>query len=470
MKILLIHHHEKASNKKGVYEKNFGAFMPLGLGYLGAVLRDNDFKVELLDSYALNMTVKQTKQVIKQSKADIVGINAMTPTLPGAYEVAKITREVLLDSLIVIGGSHMATYPKETLTHPFLDIGVIGEGELTLLEIANKYNNGEPLTDIPGTVVKTEEEIRINPRRDFIDNLDELPFPARDLLPNDIYRSIDGTRPITSMMTSRGCPFRCAYCHKGIWGNKLRFRSAENVLEEFKECKEKFGIKEVYVYDDTFTVNKKRVMEICRKIIEEKIDIKWDINTRVDVVDREIIQALYDAGCRKIRFGVESGSQEILDAMKKGTNIGQIRKVFRICKEVGIETHAYYMIGYPGETKRMIEKTIDFAIELDSDWATFTITTAYPATELFDFAKEDSRIDENYWKEYTLGHMGKRYPIFINEELTEEVLRHYIKTANRKFYLRTSTVIKALKRIKSFSMITDYMRIGVNEVYRNLLT
>lgn len=464
MKVLLIRHHEKAQDEKGRYPKVVFSFPPLGIAYIGAVLKGHGFDVEILDSLALNLTVKQTKDAIKKSNADIVGITAMTTTLPGVYDVGKITKETLPNSLVIIGGPHMMTYPKETMTHKFFDLGVIGEGELTMLEIAQKYSQNEDISDILGTIVRTGKDIKINPHRPFIQDLNQIPSPARDFLPNQAYKSVDGLYPLTTMMTSRGCPYKCAMCHKGIWGNKLRLRSAENVVGEIRECVERFKMKEIYMYDDTFTVNKKRTLEICRQIKEEKIDIRWDVVTRVDIVDREIIKVLHDAGCRKIRFGVESGDQRILDIMKKGITLEQARKAFKICNEMGMETHAYFMIGYPGETRSTIERTINFAVELNPKWASFNITTVYPGTELFRDAMQYKSINIDYWRKYSLGQFPGKYPYVITDELTEPVLKNYIKKANRRFYLRPRAILRRILDIRSSQEIKRHYYLFMDEI------
>ena len=464
MKVLLIRPHEKAPNERGIYQKYIFSFPPLGIAYIGAILKKHGFNVELLDSLALNLTVKQIKEAIKKSKADIVGITAMTQTLPGVYYVGKIVKEILPNSLLIIGGPHMMTYPRETMTHEFFDVGVIGEGEHTMLEIVKKYSQNEDILDILGTVIRTGKNIKINAPRPFIQDLDQIPFPARELLPYKVYKSVDGLHPLTTMMTSRGCPYKCAMCHKGIWGNKLRFRSAENVVEEILLCVEKFKIKEIYMYDDTFTINKKRTLEICRQAREEKIDIRWDIVTRVNTVDRDIIEALHEAGCRKIRFGVESGEQRILDRMKKGITLEQARKAFKICHEIGMETHAYFMIGYPGETKSTVEKTINFAIELDPKWVSFNITVAYPGTELFKEATQYKSMNIDYWKRYTLGQFPGKYPYFLTDELTESVLKNYIKKANRRFYLRPRAILRRILDIRSIPEIKRQYRLLMEEI------
>ena len=465
MKTLLIHHDPNIAKRK----EDVVPYPPLGLASIAAVLRENNLDVEILDSCALNLNIREVKKAIEKSNADIIGVTCWTPALNSMYEITMIAKEVLPNSIVVVGGPHMSIYPKETMSYPFIDVGVIGEGEYTMLELVKKCSKSEDTENVLGTVIKIKNKVKMNEQRPLIKNIDELPLPARDLLPNDLYVDSNGNK-WTSMITIRGCPYKCAFCLKTFWDQKIRQRSANKVIEEMKECREKLGIKIIRVYDETFTLNKRRVIEICKGIIEEGLDIEWSVSSRVNIIDRDIIEALHKAGCNTIFFGVESGDQRILDLMKKGITLQQCRGAFKICKDVGMKTVAYFMIGYPGENKHTIEKTINFAKELYPDDVKFNITTAYPRTELYQLALKEGYIKGDYWeKRVQKDNLAKdrfdqfmRAPYCITDELTEDVLNYYLKKAYKKFYLRPSFIFKKLLNIRNFKQFGLYSSYFLN--------
>ncbi|MDP2909512.1 MAG: radical SAM protein, partial [bacterium] len=290
----------------------------------------------------------------------------------------------------------------------------------------------------------------VNPQKELIQNLDELPFPARHLVPFQKYSSVLAKKfPVTTMFTSRGCPYRCLFCDRPHLGKFFRARSASNVVDEFEKCV-RMGIKEIFIYDDTFGVDRQRVLDICQGIIKRKIDISWDIRTRVNTVDEEILIALKNAGCQRIHYGVEAGTQRILNILRKGITLEMAEKAFRLTKKAGIQTAGYFIIGSPSETEEEILATINFAKKLNPDFVHFTILTPYPATDLYRFGLETGVIKYDYWKEFAQTPSLDFSPPVWEEIFSKDELNKLLKKAYRSFYFRPGYVLKRLREVSSF--------------------
>lgn len=451
MKILLIRYHDKDNINTRLPEslnKIQGVLPPLGISYIAAVLEKNGYEVSILDAIALNLTKDETRDYIKRERPDIVGVTAMTSNIRGALEAASVAKEC--GATVVIGGPQLAVYPEETLSYDFIDYGVIGEGEYTMLELVRALERKESIESIKGLIFKKDGKVRVNEPA-IVDNLDSLPFPARHLLPMERYSSIIGFHPVTTMMSMRGCPFKCGYCFKQPTDKKCRYRSSANVVDEMEHVVQQYGVREIMFYDDTFTLKRSRVVEICEEILRRGLDVKWEAPTRVDVVDAELLQLMQKAGCIRLRYGVESGDPNILKAMNKGVTLAQVKEVFKRTKEAGIETFAYFMIAYIGETPETIERTISFAKGLDPDLVMFTVTTPYPETPLFNEAAEKGIIDRDYWREFTLGKRSDRLPYLV------ENADQWAKRAYRAFYLRPSFVLKKLWKVRSWDAFKKHL-------------
>jgi radical SAM superfamily enzyme YgiQ (UPF0313 family) len=430
MKVLLVRNHDVENVNTRLPEslnKTQGIYPPLGLSYIASFLEHNGLDVEILDAKALNLTKEEIRESIRKSHPDIVGTTSMTPNCRGALEICRITKEISKDILTVIGGVQMSIFPKEMLSHRFVDAGVSGDGEYAMLELAKMFERGKK---IPRLFVS---------RR--VENLDSLPFPARHLLPNEKYWCVISEFPFTTLMTSRGCPFGCGFCYP--LDKRVRLRSPNNVVDEIEEIVERYKFKEIMFYDDTFTISKKRAASICEEIISRKLDIRWETPTRVNTVDKSLLRLMKKAGCIRIRYGVESGDSEILKRMNKGITLQQAEDAFKSTKEVGIESFAYFIIGYIGETHKTMSKTISFAKKLNPDWAMFTVATPLPKTKLYEEAIASKLIDKNYWKEFTLGERNDRLP-FLAKDAEKWVSRAY-----KEFYFRPSYIFKKLSTCDS---------------------
>jgi anaerobic magnesium-protoporphyrin IX monomethyl ester cyclase len=404
MKVLLINppnHRPIKSVLPEVIEEERGYNPPLGIMYLASYARKHTFhQIELLDCQVEELSYKQIEAEIKRRRPDVVGITVMTFSLIDVLTVVKIVKTINPKIKIVLGGPHAHIFPEETIVLDGVDFLVLGEGEFVFRDLLENINDKRNLKKIKGLVFIENGKIINTGKPDFIENLDALPHPARDLLPISKYSSVLAKRsPVTTMFTSRGCPHRCIFCDRPNLGKKFRARSALNVVEEMEECL-KMGIREFFLYDDTFGVDRQRVLKICDHILKRNLKAGWDIRTRVDTVDEEILRKLKTAGCERIHFGIESGNPEILKTLQKGITIEQARRAFRLTKKIGIETLAYFMIGNPGETKKTAKQTIRLAKELEPDYVHFSVLIPFPATKLYWWGLERGIFKTDFWREF----------------------------------------------------------------------
>ncbi len=458
MKILFIN--PPYSNFEGIQE-SAGHMMPLSFGYLASYARARieGLEFRILDSEALGSTYESIKNKIIDYGPNIVAITTPTPTVKHVYNISKIVKDFNNDIKVVLGGIHTTVMPERTLREcSAVDFIVVGEGEETFYYLLRALkNNADRFDNIEGLYFRHNGAIIKTPKRNFIKNLDTIPFPARDLYQLSLYRSAP-TKKVsddnaTPILTSRGCPFNCIHCpSKNIWSGVIRYRSAENVVKEIEECVYKYNLKEFNFFDDTFTINKKRVIDICKKINEKELNIPWICFSRTNTIDDELVVHMKSAGCKKISFGIESGDQEILNLMQKKTTVELGRKAVETVRRHNIQVHASFMLGNVGETVASINKTINFATSLDLDNATFFITTPFPGTDLYKIASELGNItNDTPWERFA--PLTKTAPILVQDNLTEEDLLVWQKKAFRKFYLRPKYILNKSRLLFSIGGI-----------------
>ena len=465
MKILLINppsDNEIIANNPAIIEEERGFNPPLGLLYIAAYIeRHSNFDVEVLDTQVLDIGYNKLKEVIEEKSPDVVGITAMTFTLIDVIKTADIVKEIDRDIKVVLGGPHVHIYPYETIKLPQVDFIVLGEGEVTFLELVKNISNKNILREIKGVIFKENGDIINTGIRKLNNNLDDLPFPARHLTPIERYSSLMAKRnPITTMFTSRGCPFRCSFCDRPHLGKEFRARSAKNVVDEMDECVD-MGIREFLIYDDTFTIDKKRVLDICDEIIKRKLNIGWDFRAHINTMDEEMLERLKEANCERIHFGVESGVDRILKILRKGITTERVKSVFKITKDFGISTLAYFMIGAPTETKDDILRTIEFAKEIDPDFVHITIFTPFPGTEVYRIGLENGIIKRDYWKDFANNPSDDFEPPYWYENLNKDELKSLIIHAYKEFYTRPAYIIKRLLKVRSLSEFKRKIKAGV---------
>jgi radical SAM superfamily enzyme YgiQ (UPF0313 family) len=453
MKVLLIRHHDIGNINTRLpasLNKIQGLYPPLGLLYIAATLEKEGHQVQILDSQALNLTTQETKKEIRKAKPDIVGITAMTPTVKGAFEAARLSKEIYPDVPTVLGGVQLSLYSEATVSNQYVDFGINGEGEHVMIDLLKALNSGKDFSKITGLIYKENGKVKTNGFR-IVEDLDSLPFPARHLVRTGDYSCVIAKDPMTTLMTSRGCPYRCGFCFKGPTDTKLRFRSPKNVVDEIEECINKYKVKEIMFYDDTFTADRKHAMGICDEIIKRGIKISWETPTRVNCIDEELLKKMEEAGCIRLRLGVESGNDEILKIMRKGTNKEMVKKAFTMLRKTKIESFAYFIIGYVHENEQTIRDTINFAKELNSDWVMFTIATPLPQTPLFDEAVKLGYMDKDYWLDFMTNPNPERLKFFVKDA------DQWAKKAYKEFYFRPQFVLKKLKKLRSMDTFKKYV-------------
>ncbi|MFA5039013.1 MAG: radical SAM protein [Candidatus Omnitrophota bacterium] len=444
-----------------------GHYPPVGLLYIAAMAETvPGCEVRVLDAAAEHLDYARIESYLRHEAPDIVGIQAMTYTLIDSLETARTAKKVNPRVHVCIGGPHVSIYPEETLAFPEVDSVAIGEGEYIFADLLKAVLAGADLSGVTGLMYKKDGKALSAGPRGFIENIDALPFPARHLLPLERYWSIlFRSRSVTTMISSRGCPYQCIFCERPHLGKKFRFRSAENVVGELSRAVES-GIKGFVFYDDTFTVNRQRVYDICDGILEKKLDIDWSIRARVDTVDEKMLKKLRTAGCRTINFGVESGNPEILKVLRKDIDLKQVQNAFLWCKRLGIRTLGYFMLGNPQESRQQVLETIDFAKRLNPDYINVSLTTPFPGTDLYQMGMDRGLFASDYWKEFARHPDVNFIPRLWEERMSERELRDLLGYAYKNFYARPSIVLKQLLAVKSFRELSRKCRMGIRLLFK----
>lgn len=467
--ILLINPPEEnmivADNPSFVDEER-GYNPPIGLLYIATAIKKNtDWEIVFLDMNAEKINYIDLPSKILEIKPEIVGMTALTFTILDVLKTAEIVKNTNNSIKVMIGGIHPYIYPNETIRLKNIDYICLGEGELSIVDFLKEYPEIE---NVKGFIFKNKNNEIINTgMRDTVKDLDIYNFPDRRLSKYEVYSSIIAkNNPITTMITSRGCPFQCTYCVRPHFGKICRFRSAGNIVEEFKDCIE-LGIKEILIYDDTFTINKARVMEFCKKMIDEKFGekIKWDIRSRIDTVDIEMIKVLKKAGCDRIHFGIESANDRVIKILKKNIDLSKAKDIFKIARTEGISPFAYFMIGSPTETREEILNTIDFAVKINPAYAQITITTPFPETEMYKDMLEKKYYAEDYWKKFAQNPTKEFKTRYCEDTLSKEELYELLNLFYKKFYFRPKFMIKEILEIRSLTELKKKIKAGIKILF-----
>ena len=452
MKILLVSPESKTwSSRKHI---------PLGLGYLAAVMEREGHQVQLWDAAVEQQPLGD---LLDGERFDLVGITSVTPLIHEAWDAARQARE--RDTITILGGPHPTLMPGESMEQPEVDMVVRGEAEETILDIVRglEADQGEldastgarrfrskSWTEIAGLSFRNSGgEITHNPPRKPPQDLDSVPFPAHHLYKIERYTNL---QPLTdgldqqarayTIITSRGCPYQCIYCSKAVTGTTWRPRSPENVVEEWRKLVVDLGATEIGVTDDVMTLDIKRAKRICQLIIDEGLNtVPWITvhGIRADNTDPELFQLMKSAGCRRVGFGVESGNQRVLDIMKKNQTIDDVRQAFRNARRAGLQTIGFFIFGLPGDNEESMEDTIRLALELDPDLANFMIAAPFPGTELYEMVLKDGDLFSHDWRDFAIHDEKAR---FVIGELTAELVERKWHEAYRRFYLRPSRLLR----------------------------
>jgi len=441
-----------------IIKEGGGKQAPLGICYLAAVLKKNNIPVSIIDAEAENLGSSDILKRLEKFKCDFVGITSSTVAFPKSLELAKKIKYSNKDISTAIGGPHVSALPQETLKHDCFDVGIIGEGEYTFLELVQALSNKKNYENINGLVIKKNGKIIKTKSRGPIENLDELPYPARELLSDkNLYNPPPMNylkKPVLSIMTSRGCPNKCTFCDHGVFGNKFRGHSAKRIIDEIKMLIKDFNAKEISIVDDNFTVDKERVFEFCRLLKKNKINIPWNARVSENTVTKKMLKVMQETGCWYIEIGIETGSPRVLKDIKKGTTLEKIAGIVKYANKIGIEVKGFFIIGNPTETKESIEQTIKFAKKIPLTDIVTAIFTPFPNTEAYEQAKKHGKIiHQQDWAKYS----GWRIT-FLPKGLTEQELRDYWKRMYREFYFRPSVIWSHMKQLKNYTAIKRYMR------------
>ena len=453
-----------------------GDMIPLGIASLAAYLREKGFGVGVLDCPALKLNSDQVYEIIKKKDPAIIGFSTTTYTLRRVIEIAKKIRSKLPSKLTIVGGSHANVSGIETANqYEIFDIVAYGlDGEYIVHDIVKKYsaknyNRNDFLQDyimlenIKGIIFKKNGIVVRNAPRETIENLDELPFPARDLFPLEKYIPLPNQYkklPLTNMVVIRGCPYSCTFCDQA--GTRARRRSPEKVVEEIKHCAERYGIKEISFWDDTMSYHKKWMREFLDRLIKADLNLCWSCYAAVNTVDKDLLILMRKAGCWNIFYGYETAVDDLAKNIlsnRKNRNFEKMKQVAQWTKEAGIEVRGSFLIGLPGETPELAKQTVKNAIELDPDYAQFTIVCPYPGTKL------QKEIKQGKWGKF-IDEDFEKYNMWEVTWLPEgyksvEELKNMKRYAFRKFYLRPSYIIKRILKIRSFEDIKRYFNGGM---------
>tara|TARA_B100000959_G_scaffold275997_1_gene330084 strand:- start:427 stop:1866 length:1440 start_codon:yes stop_codon:yes gene_type:complete len=450
MKVTLIRYHDLDNTStrlaKSLNDRQ-GVLPPLGLAYIASALEEAGHEVDLIDAIALCLSREEVSKRIEQFDPELVGITAMTPTFHGALEAARIAKTHNRKTLI--GGVHMSIYAEETLSYQEVDFGIVGEGEETIVELCSALNEGQDYSSIEGLCYKRDDDSIKVGRARIVQDITKLPMPSYHLLPMEKYSSIIGMKPVSTMMGSRGCPYKCGFCFKTPSDKKYRTRSAENIVDEIEYLIKNYKVREVMFYDDIMP--KAYARGLSNEIIKRNIKINWQTPQRVNLVNPELLKLMAKAGCHILRFGVEQGDPDMMRLVEKKTTIDQVRLSFQAANDAGIKTFAYFIIGYTGETERTMQATIDLAKDLNPTYVMFTKAVPLPQTPLMIQSVSKGLVDPEYWRNYTLGIRQAPMPNLVPN--AEKWVAH----AYRSFYLRPLVIIQRLLSIRTYHDIKRHI-------------
>ena len=441
-----------------------GVHSPMGLLYIASYLkkkRKEKDKIEIYDISGEGDSLKEAIEKIKEFSPDIFGIQMFTMTAPNVLEILKAIKKTDKKIKTVVGGPHPTVFPEETLDQENVDYIVLGEGEIPFQRLIESFSRKDFYPKIEATGFKKDGKYHLSNELNKVDNPDSVPVVDRGLLNLENYQSsFAAGKKITSLVTSRGCPYNCIFCAK--FESQFRAHSAEYVVKDIESAL-KLGIEEIFVVDDTFSLDLERAKEICRLIIEKKLNFDWYINTRINSVDEELLVLLKKAGCRQINYGIESGSQKIIDALNKNIDLERAKEVIRATKKAGIQTLCYFMIGLPGETMKEIDETRKFIKEAAPDYVRFSVTTLEPSTKLYEMALKKGIVDKDVWTEFAECPSEKfKVPVW-EENFTEEELNQLLSDLSKEHYLKPSFLIKNALRVRSpkelFSGFLSFLKI-----------
>lgn len=430
---------------------DYGQFPPLGLLYVGTyVKKHTGHHVHILDAVVEKLNYDEVEDRIKKFSPEIVGITSMTPLFADTMITAQIIKKINKNIHVCIGGPHTYLFPQQTIKKGVIDSVILGEGEKIFTELIQHIDEEKPLDNIYGLLTKNSNGASKLKERGYIRNLDELPFPDRRLLPFKKYYCKVGVECyVATIASSRGCPYKCRFCD--VPQRTYRQRSVDNIMSEVEECLN-LGFREIFFYDDLFNITPKRAIDISDEILKRNLRFNWSFRGRVNTTTEEMLRKVAEAGCNRIHFGVETGSDEGLKLLNKGINISQIKQAFRWAKEAKIRTIADFMIGLPHEmTKKDVLKNVDFVIGLKPDYVQFSVFQPYPGTEFFEWGVKKGLLHRESWENF-VENPTKEFDMELWEEyLSKAKMSQLLKISYRKFYFQPKYIWRMLQQVRTFA-------------------
>lgn len=456
MKVALVHcpfDHRGFSENLRVVDEEFCLAPPIVLAYVAAILESAGHSVIIVEANVLKLSKEKALARIKEFSPDIIGFRADTYWFHRVVEWASYFKP-RVNAKIIVGGINISLYPEESLSHACFDYGISGDANESLPSLLSRLEQGLNVEDVPGLIYRKEGHTLCNPAPRHSADFDSFPFPARHLLPNHLYYSFTSQRKnYTVMLTARGCPYKCKFC--AISRLPYSERSVQNVANEIEECYRKYGVREIDFFDATFFANKERSFKICEEILRRGIKVEWSCRSRVDAVDEEILKIASRAGCRKIYYGIESVSPEVLKNINKGIEARQVMQAVKMTRRHGIGTLGFFMIGNPSDTRESVFATMKFAKQIKLDFIQVCRTIAKPNTELNDILVQ--RCGTDLWRGHILNEMKVGRLPTPWTALSEEEVDSLTKRFYSSFYFRPSYVIKRILKIKSLNELGRYL-------------
>ncbi len=442
----------RCMQKEGVWTTTWP---PISLTQTAAVLRQRGHEVRVNDCSVEGVDSIKLKAILLEFKPDLLVMNSTTPSLNFDLTIPPLAKSVLPDVRVAAFGIHVGTLPEETFSQaPELDYIVRGEPEITIADLADGLEKRRSPADIYGLSYRENGTVLHNPARGFIPNLDEMPYPSWDLIQLDHYRLPFSGRRFLMVTTARGCPYDCIYCvAQSYYGRKIRARKPANIVQELIYLRDHYGVSDFFFWSESFTIIKAAIKELCREIIRRDLNIRWVCNSRVDNVDEELLALMKQAGCWMISYGIESGEQAVLDAVKKDITLDQIRNAVRLARKIGFQIAGHFVLGLPGETPASLRKTYDFACSLDLDYAQFYCASPWPGSEFYSMAKREGWLGSSNWDDYEQDKSILNYPNLTAQEITR-----FRDWATRRFYLRPKIIWRTMRRIKSPDEFMNFLR------------
>jgi anaerobic magnesium-protoporphyrin IX monomethyl ester cyclase len=426
-----------------------GKQIPLGLFYLAAYARANGYAVDVVDAEARRLRAESVVATLREGGFNVLGISANTVSFHRALELASLVKQAAPETVTVIGGPHVSSQPAQPLEHAAFDYAVRNEGEETLVELLAMIEQGTSPESVLGLIHRRRGEIVVNPPRPYIADLDRLPFPAFDLIPDLAaynpppfsYRQ----RPVANVITSRGCPNNCTFCERATFGRRIRMRSAANIADEIELLMRAHGAKEIAFVDDTFTVLPRRIYQLFDITRARGLRFPWTCMSRVDTVDEELLRFMRDNGCWYIAFGIGSGDEAILKEIRRRITLADAERAIQISHRLGIRTKGFFIVGHPTESEASIDKSITFAEKLNLDQIIVTLNTPMPGSYQYEHADEFGTLDRS-----ALASFSYRNPAFVPHGMTKELLLCKHREFLRRFYYSPGRLGRTLWRMLTF--------------------